>query len=509
MTNLQQLHLRARTDRHEANMRVLSYVLPFYIVAVLFTWLVFKDARYLHWFLVPIGLSGLIVLIDAVNWMTGRYDLFDPAGILGLFMAHFFFSAPLMHITYDYWMRYVIPPSDWRDWLGWMAWLNFLGLVIYRVIRDFGFSTKSKPKMTMKWKINRKRLLLLLAAGLAVTGALQMLVYAQSGGIVGYITAFEEGSAENFKGMGFVFMISESFPILFLMFWVIITQNKKWAKSWVMIIAILAVYFILKLLFGGLRGSRSNTIWGLFWAAGLIHLWVRPMTKQFIAVAMVFLISFMYIYGFYKAGGTEGIQALMQGGSAKEELQSSHNRGIETTLLADLGRSDVQAFLLYRLNIPDNGFKYAWGRTYIGSVTLLIPASLWPGRPETKLKEGTELQYGSLEDSPGQKYSSRIYGLTGEAMLNFGIFAAPAAFIIFAVYVRRLRVWMLTWDKDDSRMLILPFLINLSLLMLGSDGDNIVFVLIKNGAVPFMILFLASKKEMVFHNALEQKEIAR
>ncbi|ASS76734.1 hypothetical protein CIG75_18515 [Tumebacillus algifaecis] len=509
MTNLQQLFLQTRVDRQQANMRILSYVLPSYIVVSIFTWLVYKDPHYLHWFLVPIGLSGLIVLIDAVNWMTGRYDLFDPAGILGLFMAHFFFAAPLMHITYDYWMRYVIPPADWRDWLGWMAWVNFFGLVIYRVIRDFGFSIKSLPKRTMRWTINRRRFLIFVIGGLLLTGGLQMIVYAQSGGIVGYITAFEEGAAENFKGMGFVFMISESFPILFLMFWVVYTQEKKWSKSWLVIIAILGVYFILKLLFGGLRGSRSNTIWGLFWAAGMIHLWVRPMSKQFIAVALVFLISFMYIYGFYKAGGVEGIQALVEGGSAKEDLQSSHNRGLETTLLADLGRSDVQAYLLYRLNIPDNGFEYAYGRTYLGSAALLIPSSFWPGRPDTKLKEGTELQYGSIEDSPGQKFSSRIYGLTGEAMLNFGIFAASTSFIIFGVYVRRLRIWILTWEKGDSRLLILPFLINLSLLMLGSDSDNLVFVCIKNGAVPFMILYLASNKETVYHTALEQKEIRR
>jgi hypothetical protein len=508
MTNLHQLFLRTRTDRQDANKRILSYVLPSYIVAVTFTWLVFKDMQYQHWFLLPIGLCGLIVLIDAVDWFTGRYDLFDPAGILGLFMAHFFFSAPLMHIAYDYWMRYVIPPPDWRDWLGWMAWLNFLGLILYRVVRDFGFSTKEVPKKSTKWTLRRRPFLLLVIGGLAVTGALQTVVYIQSGGIIGYITAFED-SSENFRGMGFVFMISESFPILFLMFWVVCTQEKKWAKSWPVIIAILAVYFVLKLLFGGLRGSRSNTIWGLFWAAGIIHLWVRPMSKKFIAIALVFLVTFMYIYGFYKAGGLDGIKAFMEGGEAKAELEQSHNRGIETTLLADLGRSDVQAYVLYRMNIPDNGFQYALGRTYLGSVTLLIPASIWPSRPLTKVKEGTEIQYGSIEDAPGQKFSSRIYGLAGEAMLNFGIFAAPAAFLVFGAYVRWLRRSLLTWDKRDSRMLILPFLINLSLLMLGSDGDNLVFVCIKNGAVPFVILFLASQKQTVYHTALAQKEFVR
>jgi hypothetical protein len=36
-----------------------------------------------------------------------------------------------------------------------------------------------------------------------------------------------------------------------------------------------------------------------------------------------------------------------------------------------------------------------------------------------------------------------------------------------------------------------------------------VFVCIKNGAVPFVILFLASQKQTVYHTALAQKEFVR
>ncbi len=42
-------------------------------------------------------------------------------------------------------------------------------------------------------------------------------------------------------------------------------------------------YFLLKLLFGGLRGSRTITVFGLFWIAGAIHIWIRPVPRKFLA----------------------------------------------------------------------------------------------------------------------------------------------------------------------------------------------------------------------------------
>ena len=57
------------------------------------------------------------------------------------------------------------------------------------------------------------------------------------------------------------------------------------------------------MVFGGLRGSRSQTVWSLFWATGIIHLWIRPLSKRFIAAGVCFLVAFMYLYGFYKGLG--------------------------------------------------------------------------------------------------------------------------------------------------------------------------------------------------------------
>src|SRR5438552_1320042 len=50
-----------------------------------------------HWFVIPVFACGLIMYHDAVNWLRGMLDPFDPVGLLGVFGVHFFFFAPLLH----------------------------------------------------------------------------------------------------------------------------------------------------------------------------------------------------------------------------------------------------------------------------------------------------------------------------------------------------------------------------------------------------------------------------
>jgi hypothetical protein len=69
----------------------------------------------------------------------------------------------------------------------------------------------------------------------------------------------------------------------------------------------------------------------------------------------------MYLYGFYKALGRDVVTVYEQG--TLSELGEKLDRTFEGLVLGDLGRSDVQAFLLYRLSMPGGDYTYAWGRT--------------------------------------------------------------------------------------------------------------------------------------------------
>lgn len=449
--------------------------------------------QFLHWFVIPVLVCGILISSDAVDWFRGQLDIFDPVGILGLLGFHFFFLAPLLHVYWDYWMSLVTAPSDWRDWLGTMAFLNILGLIVYRLSRNFWFRDQQKPVYQTIWQLDSQRFLPIVILALVVTAGLQVWVYARFGGIFGYIQAYTERHvSESFQGFGWVFMISESFPILVLMLFVIYGSRNRNYKSWIVITIVLLFFLIVKFLFGGLRGSRSNTVWGLFWAIGMIHFWIRPVSKKFIIIGCIFLVTFLYFYGFYKDSGLDGLAAL-QSAEARVELTQQTGRGLETALLGDLARSDVQAFLLYRLSTPNN-YEYALGRTYAGGLSVLIPRSIWPDRPLTKIKEGTEAQYGRGSFVPGRWQSSRVYGLTGEAMLNFSPVAVPFVFLILGITVGYVRRLMINLNAADIRLLLLPFLINFCFILLASDSDNIVFFLVKNGAVPFLVLMLCSIK---------------
>jgi hypothetical protein len=447
----------------------------------------------LHWFIVPITICGILIGIDAVDWLRGRLDLMDPVGIVGLIGFHFFFLAPLLHVYFDSWMLYVTPPSEWRDWLGYMGILNVVGLFIYRHVRERFKKYFNKSFKTI-WITNESSFWIIITAGLITTGLLQLWVYQQYGGFLGYIFAYDARMGA-FEGMGWIFMISESFPILALIAYCVYVKNKKRGKSLIIIIIILVIYLCLQLFFGGFRGSRSNTIWGLFWGIGIIHLFLRPLPRYFVYIGIMFLFIFMYVYGFYKGAGYE-ITKLLEADYDLQYFETRTGRTMDRILLGDLGRSDVQAFLLYRQTRPDSDYQLAYGRTYLSAILIAIPRNLWPDRPVAKVREGTDLLYGRDTFDSGVRRSSRIYGLAGEAILNFGPIAIPFSFILLALsvnYVNRLKN---TLHMKDARLLIVPLLINVTFILLVADSDNVIFFLLKNGLLPFILIYFSSMKHI-------------
>ena len=473
-----------------------------------------------HWYVVPVTLGGAIIATDAVDWLRGRFDVFDPVGVLGLFGVHFFFLAPLLHVIWDrwisslYWAAIVPPPPDWRPWLGWMALMNLAGLLAYRLSRHI-FAASSAPHQPVSgaagsvgpsvgatatrsgdyWRLMPRRFWPAVALAAAISIIAQLAVYRSFGGLGGYIGAFEQNRSA-FAGLGFLFLIAESGPILLLFGFAAYAHWRglggKRAPSWLVLIAVLLAFFLLRMLFGGLRGSRSNTVWALFWAVGVIHLWIRPIPKRVIVGGLLFVMTFMYMYGFYKAVGRDALRAF-EGAQAREDLAYETGRSLDAMILGDLGRSDIQAFVLYRHQIGQP-LAHAYGRTYAGAMALLIPRSIWPTRPHTKLKEGTELFYGRGAYVPNHRRVSFVYGLSGEAMLNFGPWAVPLAFAGLGVFISLLQRRIRRYRAGDVRLLMVPLFVNLGILALVADADNIVFFVVKNGALPMLVVLLATNR---------------
>jgi hypothetical protein len=461
-----------------------------------------------HWFLIPVTLCGILVGKDAVDWLRGRTNLYGPAGIIGVLGVYFFFVAPLLHVAWDSWTVETEPPPDWRPWLGQMAILNAIGLLVYRFVRELVVAKKS-PTTVRTWQLHKPTFYSLTAGALTVSAILQVGVYVVYGGIVGYIEASRSvDDAQSMQGMGVVFLISETFPILAMLAFAVYAQGKEAAKSWLVLFLVLAVFFVLKMFFGGLRGSRSTTVWGLFWALGIIHFWLRPLSRSFVAVGLVALIGFMYFYGLYKAGGLDAVDTITDS-TARAEMAEKGQRTLDILLLADLGRSDVQAFVLYRLSEPQPDYHLAWGETYLATLAHLIPRSIWPDRPVEVAKQGTEAQYGRGTYVAGDWVSSKVYGLAGEAMLNFGPAAVPFAFIVLGLVVGYLERYLRDLRMGDPRVLIYPFVVNFAFSILNSDTINLLFFLMKDGVLVFLILWISMRRQIEAEPDVSAVEPAR
>ncbi len=455
------------------------------------SYLLLTDYRFHHWFVVPIFACGVIISVDAIEWLRGRLDLYDPVGVLGVIGSYFFFAAPLLCITLGTTLGEVIPPDDWREWLGRMAILNVGGIVVYLASRNYFVGRGRLCYNT--WTVNPATWKPVLVTFMLLSGLLQFLVYAKYGGVIGYM-AYVTTDEVGFQGMGWVFMFSECLPILSAMAYCVWCRRTVRTPSWGELIACLLIFVLLQLLFGGLRGSRSNTVWALFWAVGMVHLTVRHIPRAFVALGLIFLVGFMYMYGFYKSHGLEAGRAFTSS-AARAEMSEEGHRTLKTLLLADFSRSDVQAFLLYRLSVPASASDYrvAYGQSYLHALSLAIPKRLWRFDVPGKVEFGTEILHGRGSYHLGEWESSRVYGIAGEAMLNFGLWAAPFSFVLLGATVGIVQRCVYTWSRSDPRLLIVPFLTNLCFVILVSDLDNVVFFLIKLGAMPMLAIILLSR----------------
>lgn len=471
----------------------LVYSFFFCSLITLFFTLFYSDLY--HWFIIPVFCCGVIIGMDAVDWFRGDINVFDPAGLLGLLGLHFFFMAPILHVAWNIWLQNVSYPADWRYWLGWMAIINFVGLFIYRMTR-VGLKRRHKElRLKKTWEIDERKFIPIYVILLVISASLQIWVYTRFGGLGGYITSYVEGSGV-FEGMGWIFMISESFPILCIIGFAYFGRKSKLMKSWLVIIPVLIVFIVLQMLFGGLRGSRGNTLYAMIWAIGIIHFIMRPIPKRVMIAGFLFFLAFLYIYGFYKSAGVE-VARIIRNPEAIRELEEETGRTMQRVLLNDLARSDIQAFILYRMSSPGSDYEYGFGRSYVGDISVVVPTIILPFEVPSKVKEGTEIQYGEGSYNSDTLRSTRIYGLTGEAMLNFGPFIAPFAFALLGIIIymlNRLLNGLSLLGTLDSRYFLFPFLVVVSLLFLSADLDNVIFFMVKDGLLPTLLIFICSKR---------------
>jgi hypothetical protein len=462
---------------------------------------------------VPVLLCGTLIGVDGIDWLQGKRNVFDPIGLVGFIGIYFFLIAPLLTVAWDHRLLYLPgQPDDYRPWIGGMAILNFGGLLIYRFIRSFFGEYLSRTRERPTWELDENRFFFLLAVGLVVSVALQIWIYDLYGGIQGYINAYMAlvAGTDEFKGTGWMTVISESFPILAIMATAVTLRKTPFRRNLVVIAVILSCFAVLEIFFGGLRGSRAAIVLGLFWAVAIVHFYLRQIPKAMIFSGIVVVCVFAYLWGFYKTAGLQSVTAL-SGSEEREDLTRRTNRSVDMVMLSDLSRSDIQAFVLYKCFTKGPELPYAYGGTYAGALALLVPQAIWPSRPPTKVRWTSDFEYGNGAYATGL-WSSRVYGLAGETMLNFGPLFVPFAFAILAIAVtwtERLRANL--ESSNDGRLLLVPLPITLCILILTNDSDEHLFYLVKAGTIPFLTVLMGCRWAVprgTAHIATRQMEAA-
>jgi hypothetical protein len=472
----------------------------------LLIFIAFSDL-FLHWYVLPVLICGLLIGPDLVAWLRGRLDHFDPVGIVGAIGFHIFFLAPLLHVYWDFWLRSVEHPPDWRPWLGAMATLNIFGLLLYQGTRYAVAQTAKGTYPRLTWKLNSRYAPVVLSAALLLSLLVQIYVYAQVGGISGYIQRFEQRMdattppSAAFRGFGALFMFSEAFPSLALISFTLLIHKRTFARHRCVVIVVILAFFVLQMLFGGLRGSRSNTILTLFWAAGVVHVWFRPVSKRMIGIGVIGLLLFMQSYTFYEQGTFSLTTSDLHMSSTHD---ATTDERLRTVLLRDLNRADVQAFLLYRVMRPESDYVFTWGRAYLGDLAILIPRSVWKNiigipRPPSRTYEATEAMFGQGSFVEDEFFASNVYGIGAEALLSFGPVAVPIAYVVLGIVTGLVRQLMFTMPRGDIRWFIYPLLVILCFNILVGDLINVVSFLLMDAFFLSLTITLITRFEYRRH----------
>jgi hypothetical protein len=460
----------------------------------------------LHWFLVPLFACGVICCSDGLLLFSdnGR-NLFQPVPLVGAFGVYFFFIAPILHVATDYWFTSEVwapkeVPEDWRPWLGLMAMFNLVGLGIYKLTYRHFTRLFVRRRNFVFPRLNRRYLK---AYGLVFCGVmvvLQGFVYYRFDGIQGFVQAFgagTKGQNSDFGGLGWLFALAESFPIVFVTLSTVLLRHHLKKINALTFLAYMTVAFVVTMLFGGLRGSRGNTIYTLAYILGIFHLTVRPVSRKLVATLAVLLALFMYVYGFYKSNpdlfsDPASMASTILSQEARSHLEVTSHRSLETMLMGDLDRADIQAYLLFRMIGQESEVQLAYGRTYVEGALGFIPYNLFHFRPPGKLKYGTDALYGPGTYSP-TLFSTKIYGVAGETMLNFGAYSAPLGFLMLALtvgYAQALGARLLSpWD---ARRYFVPIASLACIVCVSSDLDNVIFVLLQHALMPYVLVRFSS-----------------
>jgi|GEM_PF-399530 len=440
---------------------------------------------FFHWFVIPTALCGLITGAEAADWARGRLQVLEPRALVGLFGLHMTYGVPMLHVAWQTWPRYVTPALDWRGSLGILGWINFAGLVLYRILVARPITDSRRGS-----EIDARKFLSLAPCAVLIAFVATFVVLRRAGGIAGYLAnvSSPDQVSTALAGTGWLLVVSESWPLIIFTA-LVISRRAAYRGQPASVVRLFVVFALAQFLVGGLRGDRSNTLWPLLIGLGVINLLVVRIRRTVLVAGMAATVVFVWLYGFYKGAGTDAL-GLLDGTTNTSQLSEQTGRSFQRDILEDFGRAGIQAVVIDRETRRLAG-PPAQGSTYAAAVQdLLLPKNdrvLFEG----KRPVGMRVQYGNYGAGAGI-VPARIFGLTGEAIMNFGLFLAPLLFVPLALWVRFCtRIYRSATRGSVIAGVMAPCLAVSCILALGSDFDNVLWFLLKQAAPIGALLWIA------------------
>lgn len=462
-----------------------------------------------HWFLIPVFLCGSIIGIDAIKWFRKKMDIYDPKGIMGIFGILYFLMDPLFAATINFEIPDAPTPPDYKLWIGKFFVWQAVGLVLYQIVQHISFKRPARVAKTY-WTLDSGRAVVIFPLVISLALGSHLFFMIRMGGIGGFLEKATYGAvSDSMVGVGPLMVFGRSIPILILVALTLMQYQKLDRNgSLVKIGCVVLCMGLIILFFYGLDTSRSTLVWGMVWVIGIIHLFWRQIRIKWILVAILPFLGFMYVYGFYKNVGTRVFE-VFSGQTSLKALEVETGRTFHTMLIGDLGRSEIQASMLYTLHGMEQDYRYRLGSTYLTSVVPLIPRQIWPSKPTDsgKVIAATELFFG--KDSyrgRDERRSTRIFALAGEALLNYGVWGIPVAYAVFGYLTARVRRRILSYYPGDMRLLTAPFLTILLLLILTHDSSNVAMQALFNWVIPAVTIFFCAHKIQLPDNRYLENE---
>ena len=272
------------------------------------------------------------------------------------------------------------------------------------------------------------------------------LIYVKLGGYGRVSQLYEQRVESNgtdydpFRGLGVIQALANTAPL-----WIFVCLTVRKRRNTLFTLIAFAQLVVLGWLSAGIAGSRQGILFVLVFALFIYNNFVRPISaKQARIYGLGIALAGIVLIPLKLGLGYDDIGKLPERFAEQRQLDVSMGP-LSSILFRDLSRFDVQIIAIDTIDKP--AYDLAWGRSFVGAVTSIMPTALWGNKPDTFAQEKTEIV--SALESGTMDRTTLLFGMPGEFLINFGhigfvlSFLIPAYLLVLVNRVgRRSRRWL-------------------------------------------------------------------